>query len=105
MRERSSTGRDSGGVKITTPQQTRGSHMRLERRALKNAQVCRHNAQNQVRKVSNVLVLYSSRVHEIPPKSALEYSMQKLQSALEWQQLAEMADIKALEHAEKQKVK
>jgi len=87
-----------------TPQQTRGSHMRLERRALKNAQVCRHNAQNQVRKANSVLGLYSSRVHEIPPKTAIEYSMQKLQSALEWQELAEMADAKALEHAEKQRV-
>ena len=79
--------------------------MRLERRALKNAQVCRHNAQNQVRKASNVLGLYSSRVHEIPPKSAIEYSMERLQSALEWQELAEMADAKAIEHFERQKVK
>ena len=102
MRKPRSTGRDRG--RVTSPQQTRGSHMRLERRALKNAQVCRHNAQNQVRKASSVLSLYSSRVHEIPPKSAIEYSMQKLQSALEWQQLAEMADSKALEHAEKQKI-
>lgn len=88
-----------------TPQQTRGSHMRLERRALKNAQLCRHNAKNQVRKAASVLGLYSSRIHEIPPKSAIEYSMERLQSALEWQQLAEMADLKALEHFERQKVK
>ena len=78
--------------------------MRLERRALKNAQVCRHNAKNQVRKASNVLGLYSSRIHEIPPKSAIEYSMERLQSALEWQELAEMADAKAIEHFERQKV-
>jgi len=57
-----------------------------------------------VRKAASVLDLYSSRVHEVPPKSAIEYSMEKLQSALEWQQLAEMADAKALEHFEKQKV-
>ena len=103
MRKPRSTGRDR--ERVVSPQQTRGSHMRLERRALKNAQVCRHNAQNQVRKASSVLSLYSSRVHELPPKSAINYSMEKLQSALEWQELAEMADAKALEHAEKQKVK
>ena len=88
-----------------TPQQTRGSHMRLERRALKNAQYCTHNAKSMVRKATSVLDLYSIRVHEIPPKSAIEYAMEKLQSALEWQQLAEMADKKALEHFERQKVK
>lgn len=79
--------------------------MRLERKALKNAQYCRHNAENQVRKAASILDMYSSRVHEVPPKSAIEYSMNKLQSALEWQQLAEMADLKAIEHFEKQKVK
>ena len=90
--------------KETTPQQLRGVHMRLERKCLKNAQYCRHNANTQVIKASNILGLYSSRIHEIPPKSAIEYSMERLQSALEWQQLAEMADTKALEHFEKQKI-
>lgn len=78
--------------------------MRLERRALKNAQLCRHNAKNQVRKANNVLGIYFSRVHEIPSRSAIEYSIERLQSALEWQELAEMADSKANEHFERQKV-
>ena len=78
--------------------------MRLERRALKNARLCRHNAKNDVRKVASVLGLYFSRVHEILPKSTIQYSMEKLQSALEWQELAEMADSKANEHFERQKV-
>jgi len=90
--------------KKTTPKQLRGIHMRLERKALKNAQYCKHNAKNQVRKAASVLDLYSSRVHEVPPKSAIEYSMEKLQSALEWQELAEMAELKANEHFEKQKI-
>lgn len=79
--------------------------MRLERRALKNAEYCRHKASSTVRKAVSILGLYSSRIHKVPPKSAIEYSMEKLQSALEWQQLAEMADAKALEHFAKQKVK
>ena len=89
----------------TTPKQLRGVHMRLERKSLKNAQYCRHKASSIVGKVASVLNIYSSRVHEIPPKSAIMHSMEKLQSALEWQQLAEMADAKANEHFEKQKVK
>ncbi len=98
MKEPSSTGRDRGAV-------SRGAHMRLERRALKNAQYCRHKASSTVRKAVSILGLYSSRVHELPPKCAIEYSMEKLQSALEWHRLAEMADAKAFEHFEKQKVK
>ena len=90
--------------KKTTPQQARGIQMRLERKALKNAQYCRHKASGIVTKVVSILGIYSSRVHELPPKSAIEHAMQKLQSALEWQQLAEMADAKAIEHFEKQKV-
>lgn len=78
--------------------------MRLERRALKNAQYCRHKASSIVGKVASVLNIYSSRVHEIPPKCAIEYAMQELQSALKWQELAEMADSKANEHFERQKV-
>lgn len=78
--------------------------MRLERKALKNAQYCRHKASSIVGKVASVLNIYSSRVHEMPPKTAIRYSIMRLQSALEWQQLAEMADSKANEHFERQKV-
>ena len=79
--------------------------MRLERKALKNAQYCRHKASSIVGKVASILNIYSSKIHEMPPKSAIEYSMERLQSALEWQELAEMADTKALEHFERQKLR
>ena len=90
---------------ITTAKRTRGAYMRLERKALDNARYCRHNARNNIGKATSILDLYSSRVHKVPPKSVIEYGMEKLQSALEWQQLAEMADAKAIEYAERQVVR